>query len=386
MALILTDDQQTLAAEVEKLAVDAFGPAAFDQRFERRGIRDNMRLLADHGYIGLSMPEEVGGSGRPYLDTILAIEALARVCPATAESALMAMCGPAMFVARWGTPEQWEAFVRPVVRGERFCWISLTEEPAGTALTDLETSMEVQPDGTYLVNGRKRPSGVGEADDYYLVFARRGPGSAGIGAVLVERGTPGFVTSEPRSWMGDSGWCELTFDDVVVPADHVLDVPGISALLSSYSVERCAAGAFVLGLSDIAIRLTVDYVRDRQQFGHSLVDFQMVQAKLADMYLRKEQAQLLLYEAVKAYDVGDPRARTLSSAAKIATTTAACEIIDHAMQLHGLIGMSPDLSPLEWMYRLVRPYRVAGGTTDIHRSMIAGAMVGRRIDHRGESA
>lgn len=383
-AMILTDEQQQLVEELGKFAMTRFRPAAFDERAARGSARANLRTLGKEGYLGISMPAAAGGLGRPFVDTMLAIETLAHACPVTAESALFTMCGPAMFVSTWGTPDQVERFVKPVVSGERYCMISLTEETAGTALTDLTTSAEIR-DGVCVVNGRKRPSSfpAENENDYYLVFVRFGPGSAGVGAVLVDAGTPGFVINGPYTWMGGAQWAELEFNSVEIPEANVLPAPGISALLASYSIERCAAGAYALGVSQIAIDMAVRYAREREQFGRPIGDFQMVQAKLAEMFLAQEQARLLLYAAVNAFDVGDAsRARTLSSAAKIATTKAACEVIDSAMQLHGLVGMTSDLSPLEWLYRLVRPLRVAGGTSDIHRSMIAAAMIGKRIDHR----
>jgi alkylation response protein AidB-like acyl-CoA dehydrogenase len=378
----LTEEQRTLVSQLEELSMAEFRPTAFAQAKERSSVMPNLKLLADHGYLGLSMPTEVGGKGLPYLDTMMCIEAISRACPATGESALMAMCGPAMFISQWGSADQLERFVRPVVEGRRSCWISLTEEPAGTALTDLQTSAVIDGD-TCVINGHKRPSTVGTDDDYYLVFVRLGPGNSGVGAVIVETDTPGFVRSEPRTWMGGTPWVELTFDNATIPATNVLErVPGISGLLVSYSIERCAAGAFVLGVARAAIDLAIDFARTREQFGRPIGDFQMVQAKLANMYIAHESARQLLYRAVAAFDAGDPEFRVLSSAAKVLTTKVACEVIDDAMQIFGHQSMSADLTPLEWFYRLIRPYRVAGGTSDIHRSMIAGSLLGTRVDHR----
>ncbi|QEC46966.1 acyl-CoA dehydrogenase [Baekduia soli] len=378
----LSPAQQELVDLIDDVGMREFRPKAFEQRFRREVPRDNLRRLGELGVLGVCLPEAHGGSGRPYLDGLLAIERIAHACPVTGDHAVMAICGPAMFIAEWGTEDQKARYVPPVAAGRSGCWISLTEPEAGTALTDLTTQATMTAEGCRL-NGFKRPAGPAEDADFYLVFVRFGPGAKGIGAVIVDRDTPGLTLSEPRRWMGDAPWCELTFADALVPAANVLFTgEAMRKLLGSYTVERCAAGAMVLGIAQIAFEQSVAYAESRTQFGRPIADFQLVQAKLADMYIRLQSARLLLHRAISADTEDGLPDRALSSAAKVATVETACFVCDEAMQIHGAMGMSVDTEPLEWLYRYVRPYAVAGGTSEIHRSMIAAELVGRRFGHR----
>lgn len=378
----LTEDQQELVDRIDEVAMREFRPAAFEQRLRRESPRANLSRLGSMGVLGICLPEEFGGAGRPYLDGLLAIERIAHACPVTGDVAVMAICGPAMFIAQWGTQAQKEKYVAPVVTGETACWISLTEPGAGSALTDLSTRATLV-DGRCRLNGFKRPTGLAAGADYFLVFVRFGEGSAGIGAVIVDRETPGLTISEPKHWMSGTPWCELTFTDADIPAENVLFTgDAMRKLLGSYSIERCAAGALVLGIAQIAFEKSIEYAESRTQFARPISDFQLIQAKLADMYIRLESARLLLHKAISMQDADGLPPRVLSSAAKVAAVEAACFVTDEAMQIHGAMGMSLESEPLEWLYRYVRPFAVAGGTSEIHRSMIAAELVGRRFEHR----
>ena len=378
----LTPEQQELVDRIDEVGMREFRPAAFEQRFRRKVPRENLETLGAMGVLGICLPEEYGGSARPYLDGLLAIERIARACPVTGDYAVFAICGPAMFIAQWGTDYQKEKYVTPVVSGKSGCWISLTEPNAGTALTDLSTQATLIEAGCRL-NGFKRPVGFATGADYFLVFVRFSEGTNGIGAVIVDRDTPGLEIGEPRHWMSGTPWCELTFNDAEIPHENVLFTGhAMRRLLGSYSIERCAAGALVLGIAQIAFEKALEYVETRRQFGRPISDFQSIQNKIADMFIRMESARLLLHKAISVQDSDGLPPRALSSAAKVAAVEAACFVTDETMQIHGAMGMSVESEPLEWLYRYVRPFAVAGGTSEIHRSMIAGELIGRRFEHR----
>jgi alkylation response protein AidB-like acyl-CoA dehydrogenase len=378
----LSREQQELVARIDDVAMTEFRPTAFEQRFHRTTPRENLRKLGSLGLLGICLPEQFGGSARPYLDGMLAIERISYACPVTGDYAVMAICGPAMFIAEWGTDAQKEKYITPVALGEVGCWISLTEAGAGTALTDLSTTATISGDECRL-NGVKRPVALAEESDYFLVFVRFSEGTNGIGAVIVEHDTPGFHISEPHHWMGGTAWCELTFADAVIPADNVLFTgDAMRKLLGSYSVERLAAGARCLGIAEIALEKSIQYAESRHQFGRPISDFQFIQGKLAEMFIRIESARLLLYKAISVETDDGLPPRALSSAAKVATHEAAIFACDEAMQIHGAMGMSFEDEPLEWLYRMVRPLNIAGGTSEIHRSMVAADLVGRRFQHR----
>jgi len=375
----LSEEDAQLVEMIDRVAMEQFRPTAFDNRDTPRRPVENMRVLGELGILGICLPEEVGGAGRTAISGILAIERIAHACPRTGAAALMAISGPGMFIARWGNAEQKTRYLPPVLRGEAAWSISLTEPQAGTALTDLTTRATI--DGAVCrINGQKTFCSNAALNDHILLFCRFGPGTAGIGAVILDRDTPGLTISTPHHHMGGNMWNELFLDDATIPVENVL-FPGnaFSKLMGSYSLERTAAGAWAIGIAQTAFEMARDYALERKQFGRPISDFQFVQGRLADMYLRLEQARWLVYKA--CVDADGSASRMESSAAKVVATEAAVFVTDSAMQMFGASGMSQEM-PLEWMYRMVRPYTVAGGTSDIHRSMIAAEILGRRIDQR----
>ncbi len=374
-----SEEDRELVELIDRIGAEQFRPKAFDRRHEDGYPRENLRLLGKLGILGICLPKELGGEGRDALSGILAIEHLARACPKTGEGALMAIAGPGMFIAKWGTERQKAKYLPGVRMGETGISISLTEPQAGSALTDLSALAQVK-DGVCRLNGHKIFCSNASLNEHILVFCRFAPGTAGIGAVIVDRDAAGLTISKPHYHMSGAPWSELFFDNAEIPEENVLFAgDGFRKLMASYSLERCGAGALVIGVAQLAFDLAREYAVERKQFGRPICDFQFVQGRLADMYLALEQARLLLYKAVKGAE--GTAGRLESSAAKVATTEAAAYVCDQAMQMFGGSGMSQEM-PLEWMYRLVRPFTVAGGTSDIHRSMIASEIVGRRFDHR----
>ncbi|MGO9061079.1 MAG: acyl-CoA dehydrogenase family protein [Candidatus Binataceae bacterium] len=382
MDFTLSEEDQEMVNLIDRIGAEQFKPKAFARRNEDGHPLDNLRLLGQLGILGVCLPAELGGGGRDALSGVLAIEHIARWCPRTGLSALMAIAGPGMFIAKWGTPEQKAKYIPKIFAGEANMSIALTEPQAGSALTDLATHAEIKG-GICRLNGQKTFCSDAGWADQTLVFCRFAPGTSGIGAVIVDRGTPGFTMSQPRYHMSGIPWWELFFDNAQVPEENVLFASdGFRKLMSSYSLERCAAGASSLGIAQAAFEMARDYAVERKQFGRPICDFQFIQDKLANMYLALEQARLLLYKAVQG---GHGTAGRLeSSAAKVAATEAAVLVCDHAMQIFGGSGMSQEL-PLEWMYRVVRTATVAGGTSEIHRGMIASEITGRRFDHRASA-
>ncbi|HKD67678.1 MAG TPA: acyl-CoA dehydrogenase family protein [Candidatus Binataceae bacterium] len=379
MDFTLSEEDQELVNLIDRIGAERFQPKAFERRNEDGHPIDNMRLLGQLGILGICLPVEFGGQGRDALSGILAIEHIARWCPKTSISATMAIAGPGMFIAKWGTERQKAKYLPLIHTGEGNMSIALTEPQAGSALTDLATQGEIK-NGVCRLNGRKTFCSHAGWDRHILVFCRFAPGTSGIGAVIVERDSPGFTISQPHYHISGTPWWELFFDNAEVPEENVLFAgDGFSKLMSSYSLERCAAGASSIGTAQAAFEMARQYSLERKQFGRPICDFQFIQEKLANMYLALEQARLLLYKAVKGGQ--GSLGRLQSSAAKVAATEAAVFVCDQAMQIFGGSGMSQEM-PLEWMYRIVRTATVAGGTSEIHRGMIASELVGRRFNHR----
>jgi len=379
MDFSLSPDQREILDLVGQVAERTLAPKAMERMQSHEPPRDNLRVLGETGILGLHFPEEDGGSGRSALEIVMAIEAVGRACPATSEWMVMSATGPALFVSRLGSDHLKEKYIPGVIAGEQICSISLTEPAAGSALTDLQTTAEVRGDKVVL-NGSKIFCSFAPFADWFLVYVRFGPGTRGIGAVIVDRDTPGFTIGRTYHHMGGTPWAELHFQNAELPIENILDEgDAFGSLMQSYTLERCSASALVLGIAQRALDASVEHVTQREQFGRPLIEFEMIQSKLADMYIAIEQARLLMYQAVSEPS-GVP-VRMVSSAAKVAASEAAAFVTDQAMQLQGGAGMSTDTG-LEWLYRIVRPHQVAGGTSEIHRSMIAAELAGRKLSHR----
>jgi alkylation response protein AidB-like acyl-CoA dehydrogenase len=379
----LTPEQAEIRDLCRQVGMERFRPTAFERR-DMELPRENMRLLGELGILGMLLPEVYGGGGRPALDGVIAINEIAHACPTTGDHAVMSITGPAGFIAEWGTEAQKERYVPPVCEGLESWSISLSEPEAGSALTDLRTRAEIRGDEC-VVNGQKTFCSKSTTSDHYLVFVRFGPATADIGAVVVHDDTPGFSKGKTHRHMGGSAWKDLYFDDARVPLEDVLFTgDAMRKLLASYSQERSGAAAFILGVAEIAMDAAVSYAEQRRQFGRPISDFQFVQGKLADMYIALEAAKLLVFRAMARSDRGLP-SRLESSAARVAAADAARLVTDLCIEIHGGTGLDQD-PPFEWLYRVVRGHSIAGGTNDIHRSMVASDLVGRRFDHRPRAA
>lgn len=200
----------------------------------------------------------------------------------------MTVAGPAVFLSKWGSEDQKQRYLPALADGSERFSISLTEPEAGSALTELRTRAEIRGDEC-VVNGQKLFCSGAPHADHFLVFVRFGPGTEGIGAVIVARDTPGLTIGKVNRHLSGAQWSELFFDDATIPAADVLfDGSAFKRLMSSYSLERCGAAAFVLGVAELAQELAVAYVEERRQFGRRISDFELVQAKLADMYIALE--------------------------------------------------------------------------------------------------
>jgi hypothetical protein len=255
---------------------------------------------------------------------------------------------------------------------------SIAEPNAGTASTALATKAAIDGD-TIVLNGRKHyVSNVPDAG-LFIIYGRvsKAPRAKGIGAVLLERGTPGFTIDRLSENMAGHFQADLLFEDCRVPARNLLvGENGFATLTHCYNLERCGGTAMVLGAAIGAYDRAIEHVATREQFGRALVDFQAVQLKVADMAIQIQAARLMLYHALaNGGEWPDPME---SSMVKIFGNETAKNVSDTAIQLFGGAGYLKE-SGIERRYRYVRGYSIAGGPLDIHRTMIAGWLTDRRF-------
>jgi alkylation response protein AidB-like acyl-CoA dehydrogenase len=343
-----------------------------------------VRRYAELGFLGINVSERWGGLGLGNLEALLVVEEFAKISSAVAFPVFESCVGPVRAIEHFAQDSLKERVIPRVCSGDAVVAIGMSEADAGSALTDLKTRVRIDRDRVIL-NGVKRwCSGGGHADGY-LVYTRfsDAPGAKGIGAVYVEKGTPGFSFGTPEQLMGFRGVpsSDLIFEDVELPLDAVVvGEGGFRQLMEAFDLERCGNATMALGQASGALEDVLDYVQQRRQFGRPIVDFQAVQIKLAEMKLRVEAARLLIHRAAQNAQEGMPSVLD-SSLAKCFANEIAREVTGTAVQLMGAYGYSRDF-PMERRLRDSWGWGIAGGAVDIQKVNIAAAMVGRRFDQR----
>lgn len=385
MDFSLSDEQVALRETVRRFAQAELVPLAAELERDNRPVpRDMVRRYAEMGLLGINTPEALGGLGLTNLDALIVLEELAKVSSAVAFPVFEACVGPVRAIQHFAPDALKQRIVPQVCAGEMIVAVSMSEPAAGTALTDL-TTRGVIADGKVTINGTKRWCSGGGHSDAYLVYTRLSdaPGAKGIGAVLVEKGTPGLSFGQPETLMGFRGVpsADLMFDDCVVPeANIVVPAGGFAKLMEAFDLERCGNATMALGQASGALEDVLGYAQERQQFGKPLVDFQAVQMKLAEMQIEVEAARLLIWRAAANSDQGLPSILD-SSSAKCFANQIARSVTGNAVQLMGGYGYSTQY-PMERRMRDAWGWGIAGGAIDIQKVNIASAMVGRRFDQR----
>jgi butyryl-CoA dehydrogenase len=346
--------------------------------------RSWLKRLAEMGYLGVNLDSRYGGAGLSHLDAALVLEAVAKLSPAVAFPIFESCFGPVLAIQHFADEALKRRIIPRVCAGEMIVAVSMSEPEAGSALTDLTTRGELAGDKVVL-NGQKRwCSGAGHSDAY-VIYCRlsKERGAKGIGAVLVENGTPGLTFGKPEQLMGFRGIpsADMFLDNVGVPAGNVI-VPagGFRKLMEAFDLERCGNATMSLAIAAGALDYVLDYVQTRRQFGKPLIDFQAVQLKIAEMAMRVDATRLLVHRAVTNAAAGLPSVRD-SSIAKCFANEMTREVCGAAVQLMGGYGYNKDY-PIEQRFRDAWGWGIAGGAIDIQKVNIAAALAGRRFDQR----
>jgi butyryl-CoA dehydrogenase len=287
-------------------------------------------------------------------------------------------------VERLGHPSLRERVVPKVVAGEMLVAISMSEPDAGTALTDLRTRARIEGDAIVIDGAKRWCSGAGHSEGY-VVFCRfdETPGAKGIGAVFVDRDTPGLTFGQQEELMGFRGVpsADMHFENARVPREHLLVGPGgFSSLMGLFNIERLGNATMALGVAAGALEQVTAYVQERKQFGKQIVDFQAVQIRLAEMAIKVEASRLLIHRAAASAGTDLPNARE-ASIAKCYANEITREVTATALQLMGGYGYAKEYG-MERRLRDSFGWGIAGGAIDIQKVNIAAELVGRRFDQR----
>ncbi|ETW12042.1 acyl-CoA dehydrogenase domain-containing protein [Roseivivax marinus] len=376
----LTDDQTALSDAVRSFARKELADGALDRAHASEFPWDVARQLSEMGLMGITVPEADGGVGGSLMDAVLAIQELALVCPKSADIVQAGNFGPIRTFAEYASNAQKDRWLPKLLSGQMLISLGMSEPDAGSAVTELKTSAREEGEHV-VVNGSKVFSTHSPTAELFLIYVRFGPGTGNIGSVLVERGTPGFTVGQPSRFLSGEEWSPLYFEDCRIPRENVLLGPGgFKKQIAGFNVERIGNAARALALGRHAYEVARQHVTDRTQFGKPLCEFQGLQWKFAEMAVRLDAAQLLLYRAASGADDGLPSAYD-TTVAKLACNEAGFHVANEAMQAMGAYGYSTE-SLVEYCVKRTRGWMIAGGSIEILKNRIAEHVFERRFDQR----
>lgn len=377
----LSEEQRLIRDNVRALARERFAPGAAAADKQYRPPVENLKVLADHGYTGMFMPAEYGGSELGLLENVLVVEQLARYC---ANTAMLFSCtdgATPRAILGIGSEDHRQKYLPRIVKGELLTAWSMSEPNAGSDVGNVQTRA-VREGDEFVINGSKLWCTAAQVSDLFLVLVRldASPGMRGVGAVLVERGTLGFTIGKHLDLLGlrGTGMAELVFENCRIPAANLFLPAGrMRELLGVLDADRISGNPPVcLGIAQSAFENIVAHVKERQQFGKPLAENQGLQWKLADMAMDIEAARALLYRAAMRVDEGHASIAD-TSITKAYVNQMAVRVTNEAMQLAGAYGLSEEY-PYERYFRDARGMSIGYGTVEIHRSSIAREILSGR--------
>ncbi len=381
----LSEEQRALQDMARRFAKREL-PALAEQVEETRApvSHEWRKRYAELGFLGVNTRVEYGGLGLPLFDALLVIEELAKISVGVAFPVFECCTGPVRIVEALGEASLRERVVPKAAAGEMLVAISMSEPDAGSALTDLKTRARFVGDEIVIDGAKRWCSGAGHSEGY-VVFCRFGdtPGAKGVGAVFVDRDTPGLSFGKQEALMGFRGVpsADMRFDDVRAPKSHLLVGPGgFGGLMGLFNIERLGNATMALGVAAGALEQATAYVQERRQFGKLIVDFQAVQIRLAEMAMKVEAARLLIHRAAAKAGTGLPDLNE-TALAKCYANEITREVTAAAMQLMGGYGYAVEYG-MERRLRDSFGWGIAGGAIDIQKVNIAAGLIGRRFDQR----
>ena len=390
----LSDTRKQLRDAARKLAQKEIAPRAADIDRTEEYPWDNVRALTKEGFMGMTIPEAYGGPGLNYLDAVLVIEEMAKVCGVTGRIVVEGNMGAIGAIIKYGSEAQKKLAAGLVLAGDKPA-ICITEPGAGSAASEMTTRAD-KKGGVYVLNGTKHWITGGGISKLHLIFARVFDGNE-------EQGVAGFIcVRDPENGLEPKGLTigarepamglrgipetELIFEDLEIPADMVVIPPsgierGFAGLMNAYNAQRIGAATVAIGIAQGAYDLALDYAQKREQFGRPIAEFQGLQWMLVDMGTGIEAARLMILKAAAGAEAeegsGFPDIAQ-AARAKILASETAIRVTNDALQVFGAAGYSRNF-PLERMVRDARMFTIGGGTAQILRTLVASQILGRKL-------
>ena len=385
----LTGEQMEIQTRASALATEVIGPRAAEVDRTEQYPWDNVKALQEAGFTGMCVPKDLGGPGHSYLDAIVVIEEMSKVCGVTGRIAVEANMGAISAILHYGSDSQRKLAAEYVLGGDKPA-ICITEPGAGSAASMMTTRAERKGNG-YVLNGKKHWITGGGVSKLHLIFARvfdedgTEQGIGGFIAILDETEGLSIGTREPTMGLRGIPEMEDIFSDMFVADDMVVTPPsgfrrGFADLMNAYNAQRVGAGTVALGIATGAYELALDFAKTREQFDRPIAEFQGLQWMLADMSTKLEAARSLLYRAADTRGDNDSPFPDVAMAgrAKIFAAEASIAVTNDALQIFGAAGYSRN-NPIERMYRDVRMFTIGGGTAQILRTVVAAKILEQKL-------
>ena len=358
---------------VKNFAQNEIAPRAAEVDRTDKFPRDLLPKMGELGLLGITVEEEWGGTGLGYLEHVVAMEEISRASASVGLSygAHSNLCVNQL--RRWGSDGQKARYLPKLISGEHLGSLAMSESGAGSDVVSMKLRADKKGD-RYVLNGTKMWITNAPDADTLVVYAKTDPdgGSKGITAFLIERGFKGFSVAQKLDKLGMRGseTGELVFEDCEVPAENVMGPVGAGAriLMSGLDYERAVLSAGPTGIMQACLDVVIPYIHDRKQFGQSIGEFQLVQGKLADMYVQMNAAKAYVYAVAKACDRGETARKDAAGAILYAAETATKLALD-AIQLLGGNGYINEY-PTGRLLRDAKLYEIGAGTSEIRRWLI----------------
>ncbi|MBD3229261.1 MAG: acyl-CoA dehydrogenase [Candidatus Lokiarchaeota archaeon] len=383
MDFSLTEEQEMLKKIVREFAERKLKPRV--REFEENGIDyDLVRELYDLGVMGLPIPEKYGGGGSDnYLDSIIVMEELARIDPAFCMAANDTWA-PAVVINAFGRVSQKKKWIIPMMKGEKFGSFATTEPGAGSDSFSMKTTIKPDGDG-FVVNGSKAWITNAKIADIYCVwgYTDKSKRSRGITTAILEKGMDGLSFGKKEELCGFRGSYTgaLYFDDVHIPKKNIIGRPGdgFMHLMGLLDSGRIAMAAIANGISQAAFETARDYVKEREQFGRPIANFQWIRMTLADMWTKLQASKLISYKCAYLAEENQMSNELiqLASSAKYYASEVAMWITTNAVQMAGSMGYSKEMM-LEKYFRDAKFMSIGEGTTQIQKLILASRLLGSK--------
>ena len=373
----LGENADMIRETVMRFADERIAPLAAKIDAEDWFPRDLWPEMGALGLHGITVPEAHGGLGLGYLEHVVAIEEVSRGSASVGLSygAHSNLC--VNQISRWATPEQKAKYLPKLISGEHVGSLAMSEAGAGSDVVSMKLKAETV-DGGYRLNGTKFWITNSEYADTLVVYAKTGEGSRGITAFIIEKGFAGFSIGQKIDKMGMRGspTAELVFDDCLVPDANVMGPVngGVGVLMSGLDYERAVLAGIGLGIMQACLDVVIPYIRERKQFGVAIGSFQLMQAKVADMYVALNSARAYVYAVCRACDAGQTT-RFDAAGAVMLSSENSVRVALEAIQALGGAGYTKDW-PVERLMRDSKLMDIGAGTNEIRRMLIGRELIG----------